>query len=994
MSNNVRSNSTVDEQAYLRFMEEVREAKDPTHKKGKKVLIDYCQNVLKYHLNPVRMSYAVKYLEENAPSSDVLAEFKDKINTEKFKKERAEAILRGGFIDLEDAVNYLKVKDENNPLLKELKVDDIEALKEERARDMAENRAKYRVNGRFDPHIHAADEYLDNLPKHIIEKPVEKIVEKEVEKLMFFDGQRIPPENSEAVEKNRAWIKSAYKEHFEAEEDGVPAWRKHNADVLDRLKFVDSENKENAEVRRKSETTIWEIAKNEVLRERSFDFSFMKLREADRLKLLRADLSDSMAKASLGVVGITPVLNRTVDGEITAEELTKIDAQLSVKALDKFLSDKNKDKADVKQDAVVGAALHESETMESFIGYVEKKGYSQNVVEGFKKDHKDFGNKMKSFWGKLWTNGKEWVANNRTRLVVDTAATAGMMYAFSASGATTLAGLAGMAGLGLSTAGVGYAAVAAYAVYAGLGALGWPIVEKRRKTIRQAKKEGRSYDDYKLGLKFNGLRKAWKDIRADEKEWKRYKNRAKTGAAAGVLIAGGAGALGTGLIIGMDAFAAKVCGTVVRSLSSVTSQFMNLKDTKNDLKLEDTAENRAAYNSAKWGMGIGLTIATLSSAWSIFNLLDSQNDVPASKGNVKGSEGEAQESAQKVAKKTAKVVKKVAEAEPQPASVAKVPTEWTGNDRVGQDVWADVHGGIDSHGNMRAGKVTGILSRTNAGFDKWNAAQIAKYGDAAKELLVVADAKVTVQDIYQNIANARAANPQLFGDMTDQEVFVSYVKLVEQTEKVMDGPMVEINGKMVKTLISRIDEDGLPLYNNEYVDGKLIDHNSNMKKLFMIIRCGKKTDISPEDVQAELSRIDLKSGRGIGEAFKHGVTNNVMEGEQGCQGVSIWRKIKNTFTKDPDIKPKPAPEPKPTDANVRSVQIRDLKQEDGNAQAVYTSSSVTLGSGTSDVHDFDLTDRVAQDGKKVGTSINLKGTGRKLEGAHWVNPKLNGGNGI
>ena len=171
------NNSVDKQQTYEEFVANARATKDPSHKKGKKVLIDYCQNILKYNLNPTKLNYAIKYLEENAPTSDVLKEFKDKVNTDAFKAERAEYILSAGFIDLEEAVNYLKEKDGNNPLLKEFNVDNIEAFKEERARDMAENRAKYRVNGRYNPHIHAADDYWDSLPHRVVEKPVERVVE-------------------------------------------------------------------------------------------------------------------------------------------------------------------------------------------------------------------------------------------------------------------------------------------------------------------------------------------------------------------------------------------------------------------------------------------------------------------------------------------------------------------------------------------------------------------------------------------------------------------------------------------------------------------------------------------------------------------------------------------------------------------------------------------------------------------------------------------------
>ena len=971
MVKNAKNSYVLDEQTYEEFVEKVRATRDPTHKKGKKVLIDHCQNVLKYNLNPTDLNCAVRYLEENAQDSAVLAEYKDRINTKEFKAERAEEIVRSGFIDLEYAINYIKENDGNNSVLNEYDLGDVEAFKEIRARDMAENRAKYRVAGRYNPHIHAADDYLDGLSKKIVEKPMEKIVEKEVEKIVFVGEDNIPPENSEAVERNRAWIKNAYKE-FEVEDDNnVPAWRRHNADVLDRIKFVDDKGNESEEVRKKSEDTIWEIAKNEVLRERSFDFSFMKLKEEDRLKLLRADLSDSVAKTSMGVVGITPVLNRKIDGEIAAEELAKIDAQTSIKALDRYLSDKG-EKAEASQDAVIGAAIHESEVAESFIGYVEKKQYSKKVVDGFKEDHKNFCDKMKSFWGKAWTSAKEYVANNRARVIADTAATLATGLAF--------------------VSGVGYAAVGAYAVYAGLGALGWPIEEKRRKMLRHAKKEGRNYNDYKFGLSFNGLRKAWKDIKSDEKELKRYKNRAYTGAAAGVLVAGGLGAFGTGLVTGVDAVAARIDGAITRSLASVTSQYMNLRDTKKDLKLEDNAENRAAYKNAKWGLGIGLTIAALASAWQVYNMLESSADADVKGG--KAPQDQANESAQKVAKKTAKVAKKAAE-ETQPAAEVvndvAYPPVWNAERGISQRHFEEIYGKFDKDGNWQAGKITGILAKQNKAFEEWN----ASHPDDLRHIEVKSPEDM-YKDMINNLHNAREADPTLFAGKTDDQVMYQYIKLVEYSEKAKNGPVVD----GVRTLITVTDANGMPAY---------ASNQEEMQAMFKMLRCGEKVEIPAERLNANLDRIDLNTGKGIGKEFSAKVTGNSFWGfGPDCNdGVSMWKKGVTAVKKALKIKTEQVTEipredavvttvtnPEPVDANVRSVQVRELESVDGNAQAVYSNAKVVTGRGTSGLHDGDLTDAAAQGGKKVGGNIEIKGTSRKLDGACWVNPKANGGNGM
>lgn len=777
------------------------------------------------------------------------------------------------------------------------------------------------------------------------------------------NNKRIPPENSEAVEKNRDWIVNEGFAEFEVTDDNDdPAWRRHNADVLNRIKFVDENGVEDEDLRAKSEEAIWEIAKNEVLRERAFDFQFMTYREDDRRKLLRAELSDSIAKTVLGVVGITPVIKKEIDGEIVAEQLAKVDAKQSVGVLDKFLSDKGKDRAEVSEVAVVGAAVRESENMSNFIGYIEKENYSQNVVTAFKKDHEIFGRKMISFFGKLYTSAVEYVANNRTRVITDTVATLATSAAF--------------------LSGAGLAAVGAYAVYSAVGAWGWPIVEKRKKAVRQAKKEGRSYEDYKLGLTFNGLRKAWKDIKSDEKEWKRYKNRAYTGAAAGVLIAGSLGALGTGLVTGVDALAARVGGTITRSLATLTSQGLNFRDARNDLKREDNAENRAAYNSAKLGLGIGMTVAALASALSIYSL-DSHSGVNTS-GNVKGADDQMQEATEKMTKKAVKKVAKTAEKAAEEARVAEVevpyPPVWSAESGISQKHFEEIYGFADKDGNWHAGKITGILSRQNKAFEEWNAA----HPDAPRTI-EVKDPSETYKDMMNNLVKARNVDPELFAGKTNDQVMYQYIKLVEYSEKAKNGPIV--NG--IHTLITRTDDAGTPLY---------ASNQDEMQAMFKMLRCGEKVEISADALNANLDRIDMNTGKGIGDEFSALVTNNSFwgYGEDCNNGVSMWRRginaVKKIFTSEPEPKTTQVEEVVPDDANVRSVQVGAVEAEDANVQAVYANANVTVGRAYNDQFNDNFTDEVAQQGKRVGSSFTA-GKATKIEDATWVLSKKGKGIG-
>lgn len=841
--------------------------------------------------------------------------------------EQAEEILLWGFSRLDEAIEYLKANDKDNAVLSEYFYGnysgDIDALKKDRAVEVLDAK-------RVDEEFNAAQEYLNSLDskaKDLAVKQAEKDAEDIQNVILDANNVKIPAENSEAIEKNIGWLDEALKTNFEKSgEDGVPAWRTYNADLLNKMKFTDSKGKENKELRQKSEDTIWEISKGEVLRTRSFDFDFMKLKEADRLKLLRADIADSFAKTSLGMVGITPVVNEPKDGEVNAEDLAKSDADKFMEALDKFLSDKKEDKAVVNKDVVIGAALDEDQKMGGFINTIEAKQYSEPVVEKFKSVRKNFSEKMKSFWGKAWTGAKEYVANNRTRVLVDIAATTAV-----------------------ALSPVSMPVVAAYAAYATIGSFVWPIVEKRKKAIRMAKQQGRNYDDYKMGYTFKGLRQAWKDIKSDSKEYKRYKNRAYTSAAAGVVFGGLLGAAGTGLVNGMSAMTAKVSGTIMRSLSSVTSQAMNFKDAKKDLKLEDNAENRAAYKNAKWGLIIGGAIAAVGAGFGIKNLMDANVEVndanTANGGMTPNNETSTNEAVEGNAEHNA-----AAEAVEQTAQVDIVyPPVYSAESGLTEKQFADVYGRFDKDGNWTPGKLNGMLSTQNKAFDEWNAAH-----EDSNEIILVRDPETTYKSMMQNLTNAREANPELFIDaegkhLTNDQVIFRYLRLIAWTERTTAGPVV--NG--VHTEISRIGEDGMPMYYN---------NAEEMHALIKMLRCGEQIDIPAKKINTVINYID-KYGNYDGPGKGVGVTNNsfVAYGRDCGDGVSMWRKgvnaVKKMFKPEPDhvdttvndsvvveaVVVEPEQPTVTPDAEVSSVQIKDYPAKDADVTSAQLGDKMTLG---------------------------------------------------
>ena len=95
-----------------------------------------------------------------------------------------------------------------------------------------------------------------------------------------------------------------------------------------------------------------------------------------------------------------------------------------------------------------------------------------------------------------------------------------------------------------------------------------------------------------------------------------------------------------------------------------------------------------------------------------------------------------------------------------------------------------------------------------------------------------------------------------------------------------------------------------------------------------------------------------------------------------------WNAVKKVFTKDTEVKTAKLQPLEPedveiksvqqVDADVRTVQMRPLEQVDANVKSTNVEEGIILGRGTSHLHDNDLTDEVAQKGKKIGATVFVR----------------------
>ena len=827
----------------------------------------------------------------------------------KFESE-AEAIdaLNNSFLKFEAAVNYLTAQNPNHPALAPYKGREVNEIKEERARDVIHSMS-------MDDEFWAASSFMQQVKDKSKEHAQAAETAERIEGAVKQENNiNIPSENSEAVERNQAYLTQKFAELEEKDENGHPKWYALTADVREKLYAVDDDNTHSDELQKKTEETLWETTKAQIFSTRAFDFNFMGLNERDKSSLLRNDVADVYAEQAANIVGVTAVLDEKQDENEEFIQAAKARAEASLAAINEYLAESKAEKVAVRKSAVIASAVHTSKKLDNVISYAKNKNYSKKAVAGFKLFSNKFSEKMKTFWGKAFSGAKEYVNNNKTRLICDTAAT-----------------------LAVALSPVTYPVVGAYAAYATIGAAVWPIVEKKNKMKNALKKQGQSTKG--MGG-FSGLKKAWKALKSDEKEWKRYKNRALTGAGAGIVVGGVLGAASTHVIQGVSAVATKAVATVTRAASSVTSQFMNWWDAKKLVKEENTAENQANLKNSKWGLIIGGTIAAVSAAFGVYNLLHS--DAPEVDTNSLGGRGGNGNTP------TNGIIDDQNGGTGGNGGGDLPPTQ---PDVVVPDAWNDAMGISERQWNEMQNKFTGIFQSHAEifGMDNKEPAQ-------------------TWQNIYNNIHNAQdsGALPQ---DMTTEQIMYKYMKLIETTERAEAVPGT-------KYLRSVLSADGKPMY---WVDQK------EMAALNSIILCGEKVEISAADLTKSLNRI-TDSGQYVGEGAGIGTTYNRFVGfgrgedcPDGTNNVNAWERGRAPVAKVnvPPVEEKVVEDTPPADGSFDHVKIEKVNGVDGAADQAEVNDNLTTATTTTTQGSNDVTDPGAvKNTEPTSTGTVLQGTTR------------------
>lgn len=633
--------------------------------------------------------------------------------------------------------------------------------------------------------------------------------------------------------------------------------------------------------------TLLESAKQQAVMLRAGDVNFFMKKEEEKRQTLNRDIKDFWAiGVATGVAGSameTPDEKQAVPGSKDYEKYVKTQADKAEKALNNLFG--NGEKAKIKTDYFLHNAVDTSKKLASYAHRWLQKGFKK-VSSLFTERRESFDSKMKSVFGKAYEVKQaavEHIKNNKMRLIADTAATLAVTAA---------------AGTGLALP-----AVAGYALYTAAGSWTWPLVERKTKAIREAKKAG---NDAKEWTGFKGLKKAFAAIKSDEKEYKKYKNRAYTGTAFGIA--------GAGLVAGMGAasgwvvdkagyMTAKVTSSVVRSIGSVTSQGLNYRDAKKDFKAEPSAENRAKLKQAKISLGLGAGIAFVGNMLAFGNV--AKANAAENSGGVMDKvkswfhkdEPAATDSASVMAADSAMADKPVVTeqqstggigAKSVNAAEAEIPA-------VNAPEAYDASMGIsEKHWNEMHQKLTGIYENHSVLFGKENVSSAEAW-----------------DKMYQNLDNAMKANPEYFGEMTKEQFLYKYMKLIENTERVTSGAK--------GFLVTKLDKDGLPMYGDKDLTKAVRDMNA-------MLNCGEKFKVSAAELGKALDYVDAKTGRYMGPGAEIGITDNrYIGGRVGCgdEYQNAWKRAVRKVAAhrpqapQPVVKPEPVveiPESKPVNA--------------------------------------------------------------------------------
>lgn len=785
--------------------------------------------------------------------------------------------------DFDAAVEYLKEHDANNGALAAFSDKNMQDVKKERAKAYVQQAL---AEENFDKKLDEALSLLRN------DKDVQDNVAEEQE--IFDKENHLEMTDEDAVLRNVKKITDITDSiSYETlkEKEGAEEPDDLFDTLQDKVEIVDDDNQKVADDEAKKYwDALLESAKQQAIMLRSGDISFFMKKEDEKRQTLKRDIKDfvsmGVARGVAGSAMDVPSEKEAVAGSKDYAQYVKKEAAKAEQALSKFFEEGKK--VSIKTGFFLTEAAETSKKMMSYGYRWSQKGFNR-VAQVFSEKQKSFEAKMKNLFGKAYEVKQaavEQIKNNKWRLVADTAAT----------------------GIVAVTAGTGLAlpVVAGYALYTAAGSWVWPLAEKKAKAIREAKKSGKDIAEW-TGMK--GLKKAFHEIKANDKEYKKYKNRAYTGTAFGIAGAGvvaGVGAASSWAVDKAGYMAAKVASSVLRSTGSITSQWLNLRDVKKDFKEDPSAENRAKLKQAKWGLGIGAAIAFAG------NFLSFNRAVAANSGENSGG----------VMDKVKNWFRKddsntVPAPETETAQVASTNesaamVNATAEDSVEVAVSApeayDASMGIsEKHWNEMHEKLTGIYENHSAIFGKENVSSAEAW-----------------DKMYQNLDTAMKANPEYFGNMTKEQFLYKYMKLVESTERVTNGPS--------GYLITKLDKDGLPVYADK-------DLTKVMRDMNAMLNCGDKFKISAEEMNKALGYIDDKTGRYMGPGANVGVTNNRYIGgrvECGDDYQNAWKRAARKVAAHhvptapkPVIEPEPTPEPVPErePAKVEEVVVNETPKK-------------------------------------------------------------------
>lgn len=768
--------------------------------------------------------------------------------------------------EFDEAVNFLKTNDPQNSALSAFDSKDLNEVKKARAKAYLQAAL---AEENYDEQFSDAVQLL---------KDDKKIQDQVADEQDVFDKENhLDMTDEDAVLRNTQKIGTIADSFLD---------NKDNADeiaaVKEKIDVVDDSGKSlSDDEAQKYWDSLLESAKQQAIILRAGDVSFFLKKDDEKRQTLDRDIKNfwTIGVAS-GVAG--SAINTPNDKQVNPEnkdydKYVKAQADNAEKALDNLF--KNGEKAKIKADYFLHNAVETSRKISSYASRWLQKGFKR-AASLFSKRKENFDNKMKGLWGKTYETRKaavEQIKNNKWRLIADTAAT-GIVAATAATG-------------------VALPVVAGYAVYTAAGSWVWPLIEKKTKAIREAKKNGASTKEWEG---FNGLKKAFAQIKSDNKEYKKYKNRAYTGTAFGIAGAGlvaGVGAASGWAVDKAGYLTAKVASSAVRSVGSITSQLLNYKDVKKDFKADPSAENRAKLKQAKWGLGLGATLAMAGNLLS-FNHVLAANNSEHTGGVVDKvrswfSKGE-QSSDAAVAPTENSATVAVAESQNADLNAAAVESDGA-TDIITAPADYDAAMGIsEKHWNEMHQKLTGIYENHSAIFGKENVSSAEAW-----------------DKMYQNLDNAMKAKPEYFGDMTKEQVLYKYMKLVENTERVTSGPS--------GYLVTKLGKDGLPTYGDK-------DLTQVMRAMNAMLNCGDEFKVPVKDMQTAFAYIDDKSGRYMGPGADIGVTGNrYIGGRVECDNdyQNAWKRAARKIAHRARAVPTPIVEDVPEVAPAQPVNVSE-----------------------------------------------------------------------